>query len=59
MTRAVHGADGLDRAVRASAVLFGGSLEGLGAADIEEIFADVPQAVVARGSWRAGWSLWR
>ena len=46
MTRAVHGADGLERAVRASAVLFGGSLEGLGAGDIEEIFADVPQAAV-------------
>ncbi len=54
MTRAVHGADGLDRAVRASAVLFGGSLEGLGAADIEEIFADVPQAVVARGEMEGG-----
>ena len=48
VTRVVHGGDGLRRAVRASKVLFGGSLEGLGADDIEEIFADVPSTVVAR-----------
>ena len=54
MTRTVHGADGLERAERASRVLFGGSLDGLGAADIEEIFADVPQAAVARGALDGG-----
>ena len=54
MTRTVHGADGLDRAERASRVLFGGSLEGLGAADIEEIFADVPSTVVARSALEDG-----
>ncbi len=54
MTRTVHGADGLDRAERASRVLFGGSLEGLGAADIEEIFADVPSTVVARSALADG-----
>ena len=48
MTRTVHGADGLERAERASRVLFGGGLEGLGAADIAEIFADVPSTVLAR-----------
>ena len=47
MTRTVHGADELERAERASRVLFGGSLEGLGAADIAEIFADVPSTVLA------------
>ena len=50
MTRAVHGAEGVDRAERASKVLFGGSLEGLGASDIAEIFADVPSTVVARSA---------
>ena len=50
MTRTVHGADGLERAERASRVLFGGSLEGLGAADIAEIFADVPSTVLARSA---------
>ena len=54
MTRTVHGADGLDRAERASKVLFGGTLEGLGAADIAEIFADVPSTAVARSSLEAG-----
>ncbi len=48
MTRVVHGAGELERAERASKVLFGGSLEGLGASDIAEIFADVPSTVVAR-----------
>ncbi|MCY3545843.1 MAG: tyrosine--tRNA ligase [Gemmatimonadetes bacterium] len=50
VTRTVHGADGLERAERASRVLFGGSLEGLGAADIEEIFADVPSTGLARSA---------
>ncbi len=54
MTRTVHGDGGLDRAERASRVLFGGSLEGLGAADIEEIFADVPSTVVARSALEDG-----
>ena len=50
MTRTVHGADGLERAERASRVLFGGSLEGLGADDIAEIFADVPSTVLAKSA---------
>lgn len=54
MTRTVHGGDGLDRAERASKVLFGGSLDGLGAADIAEIFADVPSTVVARSALEGG-----
>ena len=48
VTRVVHGVDGLERAEQASRVLFGGSLEGLGAGDIEEIFADVPSTGLAR-----------
>ncbi len=54
MTRTVHGADALDRAERASRVLFGGSPKGLGAADIAEIFADVPSTVVARSAMEDG-----
>ena len=48
VTRVVHGAEGLERAEQASRVLFGGSLEGLGAEDVEEIFADVPSTGLAR-----------
>jgi len=41
MTRRVHGAQGLTVAQRASEVLFGGGLEGLKAADLLKIFANV------------------
>lgn len=44
LTRAVHGESGLEAARKASSVLFGGSLEGLSAADLENIAADVPSA---------------
>jgi tyrosyl-tRNA synthetase len=46
LTRAVHGEAGLESAKKASAVLFGGSLEGLTAADLEGIAADVPSAAL-------------
>lgn len=49
MTRAVHGEPGLHIAQRASAVLFGGSLEGLNAADLLKIFANVPSFEMAAG----------
>lgn len=48
VTRIVHGEDALARAELASQVLFGGELSGLGASDIEEIFADVPSTDVPR-----------
>ncbi|TVP75366.1 MAG: tyrosine--tRNA ligase [Gemmatimonadales bacterium] len=44
VTRTVHGDDGLASARRASEVLFGGGLEGLGGREIEDIFADVPSS---------------
>jgi tyrosyl-tRNA synthetase len=50
VTRRVHGETGLSRAVRATDALFGGSLEGLGADDIADIFADVPSSEVPRSS---------
>jgi tyrosyl-tRNA synthetase len=46
LTRAVHGEAGLESAKKASAVLFGGSLEGLTATDLEGIAADVPSATL-------------
>ena len=52
-TRTVHGDDGLERAVRASRVLFGGSVDGLGAAEIAEIFADVPSTTIAKSRLEA------
>ena len=48
MTRMIHGETALERAELASEVLFGGELEGLDAADIEDIFADVPSSELPR-----------
>jgi len=42
VTRLVHGEAGLQRAVKASQVLFGGDMLGLTAAEIQEIFSHVP-----------------
>lgn len=44
VTRLVHGQTELDRAINASRALFGGSLVGLDARDLGDIFADVPSA---------------
>lgn len=44
LTRAVHGEAGLRAAQRASEALFGGSLEGMTAAELEAIAADIPSA---------------
>ena len=48
VTRTVHGPEGLKAAERASSVLFGDSPKGLSAADVEDVFADVPSARLAR-----------
>ncbi|MCA9971162.1 MAG: tyrosine--tRNA ligase, partial [Anaerolineales bacterium] len=44
VTRMVHGETAVAKAEKASAVLFGGDLDGLDAADIADIFADVPSS---------------
>jgi len=48
VTRRLHGESGLMRAQQATRALFGGEVEGLGADDIADIFADVPSHAVAR-----------
>lgn len=53
VTRMVHGDNGLERAVKASRALFGGSIEGLGADELSEIFADVPSATIAKSRLEA------
>lgn len=50
VTRRVHGETGLARAEQATRVLFGGEIEGLGAEEVADIFADVPSSTVARGA---------
>lgn len=44
ITRMVHGDDGLARAQRATQVFFGGELRDLPAAEVLDVFADVPAA---------------
>ena len=44
VTRRVHGDTELARARKAARALFGGEVRGLGAGEIEEIFADVPSS---------------
>jgi len=50
MTKLVHGEPALVDAVKASAAMFGGSLEGLSDATLEDIFAGMPSAEVPRGA---------
>lgn len=54
MTTTVHGETALSRAEQATQVLFGGSLDGLSAADIEEIFSEVPSTEMPRENLAGG-----
>ena len=46
VTRMIHGETALARAEQATAALFGGDISGLDAADIEDIFAEVPSSEI-------------
>lgn len=48
ITLRVHGETGLARARQATAVLFGGTLEGLGREELADVFADVPSSRIPR-----------
>ena len=48
VTRRLHGDSELERAKQAGSVLFGGEVLGLGAAEIEDIFSDVPSSEMSR-----------
>ncbi|MDX2110077.1 MAG: tyrosine--tRNA ligase [Verrucomicrobiota bacterium] len=54
LTRIVHGEAGLARALKASEVLFGGGLDGLGEKELRAIFADVPSHRAASTALDAG-----
>jgi len=51
VTRLVHGEQALADAERASQALFGGALDGLSGADIEDIFAEVPASEQPRSAF--------
>lgn len=54
VTRWVHGDDATRRAQAASRVMFGGSLETLGDADLEPLLADVPSSELDRSELDSG-----
>jgi len=49
LTRLVHGDSATAEAVRASEILFGGSLEGITEAQFDEVIAEVPNVTLSRG----------
>ncbi|MEM7132665.1 MAG: tyrosine--tRNA ligase [Chloroflexota bacterium] len=48
VTSLLHGEEGLKKATTATDVFFGGELVGLGAGEVEDIFADVPSGTVEK-----------
>ena len=48
VTLRVHGDDGLASAQRATSVLFGGEIAGLGADELADVFSDVPSSEITR-----------
>ncbi len=50
VTRRLHGETGLARARKATDVLFGGEIEGMGADEVADVFSDVPSATLPRAA---------
>ncbi|MCA9619738.1 MAG: tyrosine--tRNA ligase [Myxococcales bacterium] len=57
VTTFVHGEDGRRRAVAASQVMFGGSLDDLGDADLKPLLSDVPHSEIDKSRLEAGVAL--
>jgi tyrosyl-tRNA synthetase len=54
LTEFIHGPEGLQIALRASEILFGGEISDLNDQQLRQIFADVPSSTQARGILDAG-----
>lgn len=57
VTRILHGETALDKAEQATQALFGGEISGLSAAEIADIFADVPSSELPKTRLEGGLSL--
>lgn len=57
LTRLVHGEAGLERAKKATEILFGREIEGLDDNELSSIFADVPAADLSRDQLVAGYPI--
>ena len=53
ITRMVHGETELEKAIRASQVLFGGGIEGIPLRDLMEIFEDVPSVEIPKHEFQS------
>jgi tyrosyl-tRNA synthetase len=53
MTQVMHGQTGLEAAENATQALFGGDVNGLSPAEVEDIFADVPSVELPRQSFES------
>ncbi len=54
LTRLIHGQSGLDKALQATAILFGAEIENLSDAELQQIFADVPSVTLEAGRLDGG-----
>lgn len=54
VTRILHGETALDKAEQATQALFGGEISGLSAAEIADIFSDVPSSELAKTQLEGG-----
>lgn len=52
VTAMVHGESNLEKAISASRVLFGGSIQALSLADLRDIFEDVPSTTIPRDQFK-------
>jgi tyrosyl-tRNA synthetase len=57
LVQTVHGPTALARVEQAAQVLFGGEINGLSAAEIEDIFAEVPSSELPRNALEGGMTL--
>ena len=54
LTRLIHGQSGLDKALQATAILFGAEIENLSDAELQQIFFDVPSVTLEPGRLDGG-----
>ena len=54
LTRLIHGQSGLDKALQATAILFGAEIENLSDAELQQIFSDVPSVTLEPGRLDGG-----
>lgn len=57
LTELIHGAEGLEKAQKATAIFFGAEIDGLADSELDEIFEDVPSHQIAKAELAEGISI--